>query len=269
MRWGGDGGCAPRPPIRPQPAPRRRVLTVVFLGLLLDLMAFTLLLPLLPGLLESHGRAQVSAPHAHPGPPTHPPTPRTSPARCPAPQDPLYGAWQRGVDWLATAIGMPAEKRYNSVLFGGEAWEGSGPRGWGLGTLLRAALSPGLIGSAFSLLQFLSAPLTGALSDCLGRRLVMLLSVVGPQPRGHGGQPPGEGALQSQRGGAAGDPRAESEVARLPGCQPQVTPLAPADRPGRILRSVGRLSELHCLPGLQGHRGCEQGERQPLHSHRR
>lgn len=127
MRWGGDGGCAPRPPIRPQPAPRRRVLTVVFLGLLLDLMAFTLLLPLLPGLLESHGRAQ----------------------------DPLYGAWQRGVDWLATAIGMPAEKRYNSVLFGG------------------------LIGSAFSLLQFLSAPLTGALSDCLGRRLVMLLSVTG------------------------------------------------------------------------------------------
>ncbi|XP_004579294.2 major facilitator superfamily domain-containing protein 10 [Ochotona princeps] len=127
MRWGGDGGCAPRPPIRPQPAPRRRVLTVVFLGLLLDLTAFTLLLPLLPGLLESHGRAQ----------------------------DPLYGAWQRGVDWLATAIGMPAEKRYHSVLFGG------------------------LIGSAFSLLQFLSAPLTGALSDCLGRRLVMLLSLTG------------------------------------------------------------------------------------------
>ncbi|XP_027629390.1 major facilitator superfamily domain-containing protein 10 isoform X2 [Tupaia chinensis] len=127
MGWGGGESCTPRPPIRQQPAQERRVVTVVFLGLLLDLLGFTLLLPLLPGLLESHSRAH----------------------------DPLYGSWQRGVDWFATAIGMPAEKRYNSVLFGG------------------------LIGSAFSLLQFLSAPLTGAVSDCLGRRPVMLLSLVG------------------------------------------------------------------------------------------
>uniref|UniRef100_A0A8C6WA65 Major facilitator superfamily domain containing 10 n=1 Tax=Nannospalax galili TaxID=1026970 RepID=A0A8C6WA65_NANGA len=56
MGWGGDAGCTPRPPIRPQPASERRVLTVVFFGLLLDLLAFTLLLPLLPQLLESHGR---------------------------------------------------------------------------------------------------------------------------------------------------------------------------------------------------------------------
>lgn len=103
------------------------MVTVVFLGLLLDLLAFTLLLPLLPGLLESHGRAH----------------------------DPLYGSWQRGVDWFAAAIGMPAEKRYNSVLFGG------------------------LIGSVFSALQFLCTPLTGAVSDCLGRRPVMLLSLAG------------------------------------------------------------------------------------------
>lgn len=127
MGWEGDADCTPRPPIRPRPASERRVVTVIFLGLLLDLLAFTLLLPLLPGLLESHGREQ----------------------------DPLYGSWQRGVDWFATAIGMPAEKRYNSVLFGG------------------------LIGSAFSLLQFFSAPLTGAVSDCLGRRPVMLLSLTG------------------------------------------------------------------------------------------
>ncbi|XP_049486163.1 major facilitator superfamily domain-containing protein 10 isoform X3 [Panthera uncia] len=95
-----------------------------------------------------------------------PPTP-TMAAHCPkahqglpqplshflAPQDPLYGSWQRGVDWFATAIRMPAEKRYNSVLFGG------------------------LIGSVFSFLQFLLAPVTGAVSDCLGRRPVMLLSL--------------------------------------------------------------------------------------------
>ncbi|NP_001399438.1 major facilitator superfamily domain-containing protein 10 isoform 3 [Mus musculus] len=93
MGWAGDAGCTPRPPIRPRPASERRVIIVLFLGLLLDLLAFTLLLPLLPGLLERHGREQ----------------------------DPLYGSWQRGVDWFASAIGMPAEKRYNSVLFGGLA----------------------------------------------------------------------------------------------------------------------------------------------------
>nr|XP_025743080.1 major facilitator superfamily domain-containing protein 10 isoform X8 [Callorhinus ursinus] len=125
MGWGAGGSCTPRPPIRQQTAQETRVITVVFLGLLLDLLAFTLLLPLLPGLLESHGRAH----------------------------DPLYGSWQRGVDWFAAAIRMPAEKRYNSVLFGG------------------------LIGSVFSFLQFLLAPLTGAVSDCLGRRPVMLLSL--------------------------------------------------------------------------------------------
>nr|XP_025743079.1 major facilitator superfamily domain-containing protein 10 isoform X7 [Callorhinus ursinus] len=90
MGWGAGGSCTPRPPIRQQTAQETRVITVVFLGLLLDLLAFTLLLPLLPGLLESHGRAH----------------------------DPLYGSWQRGVDWFAAAIRMPAEKRYNSVLFG-------------------------------------------------------------------------------------------------------------------------------------------------------
>ncbi|XP_059235883.1 major facilitator superfamily domain-containing protein 10 isoform X6 [Mustela nigripes] len=90
MGWGAGGSCTPRPPIRPQTAQETRVIAVVFLGLLLDLLAFTLLLPLLPGLLESHGRAH----------------------------DPLYGSWQRGVDWFAAAIRMPAEKRYNSVLFG-------------------------------------------------------------------------------------------------------------------------------------------------------
>uniref|UniRef100_A0A2K5PHU4 Major facilitator superfamily (MFS) profile domain-containing protein n=1 Tax=Cebus imitator TaxID=2715852 RepID=A0A2K5PHU4_CEBIM len=76
MGSGGGGGCTPRPPIGQQ-LPDCRVVAVVFLGLLLDLLTFTLLLPLLPGLLESHG-----------------------------------------LDWFATTIGMPVEKRYNSILLG-------------------------------------------------------------------------------------------------------------------------------------------------------
>jgi hypothetical protein len=80
MGWGADEGCTPRPPIRAQPAPARRVLAVLFLGLLLDLLAFTLLLPLLPALLDSHGRA-----HVRPRPPPAPP----GPGRPPSPPSPL------------------------------------------------------------------------------------------------------------------------------------------------------------------------------------
>ncbi|XP_034026847.1 major facilitator superfamily domain-containing protein 10 isoform X2 [Thalassophryne amazonica] len=47
------------------------------------------------------------------------------------------------------------EKKYNSVLFGG------------------------LIGSLFSLLQFLSSPITGALSDFHGRKPLLLLTTLG------------------------------------------------------------------------------------------
>lgn len=69
MGWGAGGSCTPRPPIHQQPAPETRVVAVVFFGLLLDLLAFTLLLPLLPALLESHGRAQVSTPGPDAGSP--------------------------------------------------------------------------------------------------------------------------------------------------------------------------------------------------------
>ncbi|XP_036709604.1 major facilitator superfamily domain-containing protein 10 isoform X3 [Balaenoptera musculus] len=55
-----------------------------------------------------------------------------------------------------------------------------GSAGW-TGLLQPLGCQPrrGLIGSVFSLLQFLSAPLTGAVSDCLGRRPVLLLSLAG------------------------------------------------------------------------------------------
>nr|XP_008016273.2 major facilitator superfamily domain-containing protein 10 isoform X5 [Chlorocebus sabaeus] len=128
MGRGGGGGCTPRPPIHQQP-PERRVVTVVFLGLLLDLLAFTLLLPLLPGLLESHDRAH----------------------------DPLYGSWQGGVNWFATAIGMPVEKRYNSVLFG--VWATSRSFAAFLASRLIGGISKGNVSLSTAIVADLGSPL--------------------------------------------------------------------------------------------------------------
>uniref|UniRef100_A0AAQ4P7W4 Major facilitator superfamily (MFS) profile domain-containing protein n=1 Tax=Gasterosteus aculeatus aculeatus TaxID=481459 RepID=A0AAQ4P7W4_GASAC len=69
-------------------------------------------------------------------------------------QDGVYQSLQSVVDWFREAVGIPMEKKYNTVLFGG------------------------LIGSLFSLLQFLSSPVTGALSDRHGRRPMLLLTTV-------------------------------------------------------------------------------------------
>ncbi|KAM4809113.1 major facilitator superfamily domain-containing protein 10 [Rhinophrynus dorsalis] len=105
----------------------RRVITVVFLALLIDLLGFTLILPLFPSVLDHFSKTN----------------------------DTLYQTLQRTVDWFALSVGVPQERKYNSVLFGG------------------------LIGSIFSLLQFISSPLTGATSDYLGRRRTMMITAVG------------------------------------------------------------------------------------------
>ncbi|XP_010210833.1 PREDICTED: major facilitator superfamily domain-containing protein 10-like, partial [Tinamus guttatus] len=103
------------------------VITIVFLALLIDLLGFALILPLFPSILDYYNKTE----------------------------DGFYLSLQRGVDWFAVMVGMPPERKYNSVLFGG------------------------LIGSIFSILQFFSSPLTGAVSDCLGRRPVILVTVMG------------------------------------------------------------------------------------------
>ncbi|XP_071609468.1 major facilitator superfamily domain-containing protein 10 isoform X2 [Heliangelus exortis] len=104
-----------------------RVITIVFLALFIDLLGFALILPLFPSILDYYSQTE----------------------------DGFYLSLQRGVDWFAEMVGMPQERKYNSVLFGG------------------------LIGSIFSILQFFSSPLTGAVSDCLGRRPVILMTVMG------------------------------------------------------------------------------------------
>ncbi|KAM6440341.1 major facilitator superfamily domain-containing protein 10 isoform 1-T3 [Liasis olivaceus] len=104
-----------------------RVIGVVFLSLLIDLLGFTLILPLLPSILDHYSKSD----------------------------DGLYRTVHAGVDWFSGRLGIPSERKYNSVLFGG------------------------LIGSLFSLLQFLASPLTGAASDSFGRRPVLLATVLG------------------------------------------------------------------------------------------
>lgn len=104
-----------------------RVIRVVFLALLLDLLGFTLILPLLPSILDHYSQTG----------------------------DNVYQSLQSVVDWFRGAVGVPLETKYNSVLFGG------------------------LIGSLYSLLQFLSSPITGALSDDYGRKPLLLLTTIG------------------------------------------------------------------------------------------
>uniref|UniRef100_A0AAQ5X3Q0 Major facilitator superfamily (MFS) profile domain-containing protein n=1 Tax=Amphiprion ocellaris TaxID=80972 RepID=A0AAQ5X3Q0_AMPOC len=103
-----------------------KVIRIVFVVLLLDLLGFTLILPLLPSILDHYAQTE----------------------------DGVYQSLQSVVDWFRQAVGIPLEKKYNSVLFGG------------------------LIGSLFSLLQFLSSPVTGALSDRHGRRPLLILTTV-------------------------------------------------------------------------------------------
>ncbi|KAL3975486.1 tyrosine-protein phosphatase non-receptor type 14/21 [Sarotherodon galilaeus] len=104
-----------------------KVIKIVFIILLLDLLGFTLILPLLPSILDHYAESG----------------------------DGVYQSLQSVVDWFRVAVGIPLEKKYNSVLFGG------------------------LIGSLFSLLQFLASPVTGALSDSYGRRPLLMLTTLG------------------------------------------------------------------------------------------
>ncbi|GCC20923.1 hypothetical protein chiPu_0019493 [Chiloscyllium punctatum] len=96
--------------------------------LLIDLLGFTLILPLLPSILEYYGKTD---------------------------HDGIYQSLQHSVAWFADMIGVPSVRKYNSVLFGG------------------------LIGSVFSVLQFLVSPVTGAASDHFGRRPLMMLTTAG------------------------------------------------------------------------------------------
>ncbi|EDO49252.1 predicted protein, partial [Nematostella vectensis] len=105
-----------------------RALFTIFASLVIDLLAFTVILPLLPSLLELYGRHN---------------------------DDSLYNFLMEQVNSFKAMMGMPDVGRFNAVLFGG------------------------VVGSLFSLLQFICCPLIGAASDLFGRRITLLLSMIG------------------------------------------------------------------------------------------
>lgn len=98
---------------------------VIFVSLLLDLLAFTIILPLLPTILERYRTNDSSG---------------------------LYVSLLSKIRYFQSLVGAP--DKYNSVLFGG------------------------VLGSMFSFLQFVVSPIMGALSDCYGRKPILLISLV-------------------------------------------------------------------------------------------
>nr|XP_034958578.1 major facilitator superfamily domain-containing protein 10-like [Zootoca vivipara] len=68
-----------------------RVITIVFIALIIDLLGFTLILPLLPSILDHYSNNN----------------------------DSFYMTLQHGVDWFSEVVQVPSERKYNSVLFGG------------------------------------------------------------------------------------------------------------------------------------------------------
>lgn len=98
----------------------------VFLTLFVDLLAFTLILPLLPKILDYYATNDKSN---------------------------AYKIFDENVEVLQNILGVP--ESHNQVLLAG------------------------VLGSWFSLLQFISSPFLGALSDRFGRKSVLVMAMCG------------------------------------------------------------------------------------------
>ena len=108
-----------------------KLLPLIFIILVLDLIAFTSILPLLPSILSFYEHAAKDA------------------------DDSLL---QRSFHLLNSTklyLGIPDIERYNGVLIGG------------------------VLGSLYSLLQFICNPFYGAMSDVFGRKKILLITMCG------------------------------------------------------------------------------------------
>ncbi|BGP43517.1 hypothetical protein JCM10449v2_007552 [Rhodotorula kratochvilovae] len=131
----------------------RRVVRVVFTALLLDLMAFTMPLPLFPRLIEDFVRQEAAHPSLSPT---------------------LLSRTMSFVRTLrAHLFALAAPASTSAAAYGGEALSAAQSSRWDL-TLLG-----GLLASLFSFCQFLISPSIGRLSDRFGRRRVLLATMAG------------------------------------------------------------------------------------------
>lgn len=108
----------------------KRITPLVVFGILVvDLLAFTSILPLFPSLIDYYGSVKR--------------------------KDRLYECLQMFCHFFQNIIGTPSSLRLHSVFFGG------------------------VLGSLYSILQFISSPLLGALSDVHGRKPILIISIIG------------------------------------------------------------------------------------------
>lgn len=104
----------------------KRPMVVTVISLLIDLIGFTIILPLFPSILQYYKEHDESG---------------------------TYAQFAQLSQKLGTLIGAPANQS-ETVLMGG------------------------ILGSLFSLLQFVSAPILGAFSDIYGRKKALLICLV-------------------------------------------------------------------------------------------
>ncbi|KAF3905936.1 hypothetical protein ABW21_db0201187 [Orbilia brochopaga] len=116
----------------PTPLQRRQILRTLFISLLLDLLSFTLILPLFPALLAHYQTLEAGYD-----------------------QQTLLRRTFAQLNAFKAAFERPISSRFDVVLLGGA------------------------LGSLFSLLQAIAAPIIGALSDRYGRRTALLYSMAG------------------------------------------------------------------------------------------
>jgi len=111
------------------PAPSRHVLRIVFVTLFVDLIGFSIIFPLFPGMLAYYSAQE--------------------------PASGLFALLYDSIQSLSNLLGIADNHWGIMVLFGG------------------------VLGSLYSLLQFLCTPIFGVISDRIGRKPVLLISLTG------------------------------------------------------------------------------------------
>ncbi|KAF9360450.1 hypothetical protein BGX26_009278 [Mortierella sp. AD094] len=122
--------------------PVAKVTRIVFTALLLDILAFTIILPLFPRLLQFYRESE-------------------------------HGDQSSLLAWSLSQLTQ------FQAMIGLDDYHGTGESSVKRPPKMDIVLLGGALGSLFSVLQFVASPIIGKLSDVLGRRRVLLISMLG------------------------------------------------------------------------------------------